>query len=271
MKLFAIVNLTPDSFSDGGYISDDNLLPVCHNLLNQGADVLDFGAQSTRPNATPISEDEEIHRLKHFLPLIDKLDCLKSIDTFHPNTALLALKHNFHFVNCVFSAALPDIIPISKKFTAYTVVTFDKPLNSISDILVFFRFYLYNFQKIICDPGIGFNKSQSQNALILENLHNLSTVDGNLIPTLLGVSRKSVLGYLTGNDINHRDFDSAACALLAYLAGFTYCRVHNVELTQNFLKVVRALNLSPAGLSASHSSSSSTTPTLQENSGLSTV
>lgn len=235
-KLVAVVNLSPDSFSDGREWSFENLISHI-KTLQKHADILDIGAQSTNPNAKNISPQEELDRLKFFIQAFENCRLPLSIDTFNPNTALYALQHNFKIINCVKSAALPELLPLAKKFDAHLVATFDLNFDCMFDIFRFFLDRRQSYSKIICDPGIGFNKSQAQNKLILQNLDKLKDFN-----TMLGVSRKSIIGCLTGLPVDQRDAPTAAVCILAALQGVNYLRVHNVQLLKPMLQVLDALS-----------------------------
>jgi len=230
MQIVGILNLTPDSFSDGGQnveIALQNLLPY--------SDIIDVGAESTKPNATPITADEEICRLKYYLPLVDKIK-VKSIDTYHVETAEFALRHNFQIINCVKSDSLEDIFKVAG--SSPVIATFDKPFAP-AVLKRFFENLIHLHQNIILDPGIGFNKSRAMDIAAMRCLPELCNFGK---PVMIGLSRKRLVGYLTGKDISQRDLASCSLSLYCAAQGVQYLRVHNARLMAQLLEPVRALS-----------------------------
>ncbi len=236
-----ILNITPDSFSDGGFFySAENAISHAKKLIEDGADIIDVGAESTRPNFTPISADEEISRLEKILPAIKKFGVPISIDTYKPEVAEFAIKNGAAIINDI-SGSMFDV---AKKFSVPIIAMHNEKISDgdiISDIKNFFRKNLRDDLQIIFDVGIGFNKTQEENLTILKNLRELKFIDGVEIPLLLGVSRKSVIGYATGFDVNNRDEATGAICVLAASQGVNIVRVHNVEMISKMLKMADIL------------------------------
>ena len=239
--IMGILNITPDSFSDGGFFySAENAISHAKKLIEDGADIIDVGAESTRPNFTPISADEEISRLEKILPAIKNLGVPISIDTYKPEVAEFAIKNGATIINDI-SGKMFDV---AKKFSVPIIAMHNQRISDgdiISDIKNFFRKNLRDDLQIIFDVGIGFNKPQEVNLTILKNLRELKFIDGVEIPLLLGVSRKSVIGYATGFDINNRDEATGAICVLAASQGVNIVRVHNVAMISKMLKMADIL------------------------------
>ncbi len=239
--VMGILNVTPDSFSDGGFFySAENAIQHAKKLVEDGADILDIGAESTRPNFTPISAAEEISRLEKVLPVIKNFDVPISVDTYKPEVAEFALSNGASIINAVGG----DMFDVAKKFGAPLILMHNKKISGgvISDIKNFFKENLRDDLQIIFDVGIGFNKTQEENLTILKNLREFKFLDGREIPLLLGVSRKSVIGYATGFDINNRDEATGAICVLAAAQGVNIVRVHNVAMISKMLKMTDILS-----------------------------
>ena len=250
--LMGILNVTPDSFSDGGFFNSyDAAINHAAQLVKDGADIIDIGAESTRPNFTPISADEEISRLEKIIPAVKNLGVPISIDTYKPQVAAVALELGADIINDV--NINDEMIQVAKKFYAPVIAThnrLDKNFSSgyvIADIKKFFRDTLQRCKKfdfdaqIIFDVGIGFGKTQEENLTILRNLRELKTVDGAEVPMLLGVSRKSVIGYATGFDVDERDEATGAICVAAIFQGVEIMRVHNVKMISKMCKMADKL------------------------------
>ena len=239
--IMGILNITPDSFSDGGFFySAENAISHAKKLVADGADIIDVGAESTRPNFIPISVDEEISRLEKILPAIKNLGVPISVDTYKPEVAEFALSNGASIINDI-SGKMFDV---AKKFNVPIIAMHNQKISDgdiITDIKNFFRKNLRDDLQIIFDVGIGFNKTQEENLTILKNLRKFKFIDGVEIPLLLGVSRKSVIGYATGFEVDNRDEATGAICVLAASQGVNIVRVHNVEMISKMLKTADIL------------------------------
>ena len=254
-----IVNVTPDSFSDGGKFLDPEVA-VAHalKLVSQGAEILDIGGESTRPGAEPVGEAEELRRV---LPVIEQLaPQLKipiSIDTLKPGVARAALIAGASIVNDVAASRGDDAMwQVVSEFRAGYIVMHAQGLpatmqinpagrNVVHEAGEFFSERLEKLKgtgisadQIIFDPGIGFGKTLEQNLSLLANLHSFTKLQR---PLLLGVSRKSFIGKLLGAEVNERLPASLACATLAVEAGVQIIRTHDVAETVQAVRVTEAL------------------------------
>jgi dihydropteroate synthase len=257
--VMGIVNVTPDSFFDGGrFFSADAAVAHALKLVSQGAEILDIGGESTRPGAEPVGEAEELRRV---LPVIEQLaPQLKipiSIDTLKPGVARAALVAGASIVNDVAASRGDDAMwPVVSEFRAGYIVMYAQGLpatmqinpagrNVVHDAGEFFSERLEKLKgigisadQIIFDPGIGFGKTLEQNLSLLANLHSFTKLQR---PLLLGVSRKSFIGKLLGAEVNERLPASLACATLAVEAGVQIIRTHDVAETVQAMRLTEAL------------------------------
>ena len=233
--IMGILNITPDSFSDGGnFFSVESAVAHAKQLIADGADILDVGAESTRPNSKPISAAEEISRLEKILPAIKNIDVPISIDTYKPEVAEFSLQSGADIINDVHGLEDSRMIDVAKKFDAPVIAMHSEKYcdeNIIDDIKKFFRRTLAKFDgQIIFDPGIGFGKTQEENLEILRRLDELKILDGQEISLLLGVSRKSFIGWATGFPVDKRDEATGAICVHAIGKGVDIVRIHNVKM-----------------------------------------
>ena len=238
--VMGILNITPDSFSDGGlFYSAENAIQHAKKLVADGADILDIGAESTRPNFTPVTAAEEISRLEKILPAVKNLGVPISVDTYKPEVAEFALTNGAAIINAVGG----DMFDVAKKFNAPLILMHNKKISDdiISDVKNFCRKNLRDDLQIIFDVGIGFGKTQEENLTLLKNLREFKFIDGREIPLLLGVSRKSVIGYATGFEVDNRDEATGAICVLAASQGVNILRVHNVAMISKMLRMTDIL------------------------------
>lgn len=245
--VMGILNVTPDSFSDGGqHLTAKKAVQRAEEMAAEGADIIDIGGESSRPGARPISVQEE---LKRVIPVIstlkERLDIPISVDTYKSEVARKALKEGASMINDI------SALNFDKKM-AETVAEFNAGIilmhmrgepatmqenPSYSDLLAeIFDFLKQNVEKaedagiapdkIIIDPGIGFGKSLENNLEILSKLNYFQSLGK---PILAGPSRKTFIGDITGRDIPDREFGTAAALSAAIMNGADIVRVHNVK------------------------------------------
>lgn len=238
--IMGIINVTPDSFSDGGdNFSPDQALKTAIEFEKQGADILDIGGQSTRPGAMHITAEEEWDRLKKVLPLIIKNTNIPiSVDTFYPEVAEKALEMGCHIINDVSGNINPKMAEVIKKYSAGWIImhSFNEGDGDIS-LLVHNRLSLMlntavslgvNKENICVDSGIGFGKTMEQNLTLIAETNRVK-LEGNAY--LLGASRKRVIGYALGDEtipFNERDYGTVAVNSIGIMGGADILRVHNV-------------------------------------------
>lgn len=257
-KIMAIINVTPDSFSDGGRLSaSKDAVAYALKQVELGAHMLDIGGESTRPNAEPVSIDEELSRV---IPVIEALatniDVPISIDTSKPEVMRAAVAAGATFINDVFAlrhhGALETAaelgVPVCLMHMLGSPQTMQQDVQ-YEDVLVQVRQFLTERifacemagilkKNIIIDPGFGFGKHLEHNLKLLANLDYFKQLG---VPVLAGVSRKSMIGQITGRELNARLVGSAAAALLAAQNGTNIIRVHDVAETKDALAILAAV------------------------------
>ena len=248
--LMGILNVTPDSFSDGDrYFLPDAAIARAVQLIEYGADIIDVGAESTRPGATPISADEEFSRIEKILPVVTKLGVPVSIDTYKPEVAEKVLELGVDIINDVHGLEDSRMIDVAKKFGAPVIAMHNEKCSEgdiIGDVKKFFGRTLENCAakdfdttQIIFDPGIGFGKTYEDDITILRRLDELKFKQE--ITLAIGVSRKSFIGRATGLKIDERDEASGAVCVHAISKGIDILRVHNVKLISKMRLMADAL------------------------------
>lgn len=241
--VMGILNVTPDSFSDGGqWLNVNHAVKHVKDMINDGADIIDIGAESTRPNFNPISAEDEIARLENILRALDDCPIPISIDTYKTSTAKAAIELGADFINAVHVEK--NMLELAAQLKIPIVVNHDQALSDpIADVKHFFNHMInlsievgLNPNNLIFDPGIGFGKTQEQNLMILRRLEELS----DYRPLMLGVSRKSVIEYALGLPVEQRDEATGAWCVIGAVKGVDIVRVHNVNL---IAKMIRAADI----------------------------
>lgn len=251
--IMGILNVTPDSFSDGGkFQSHETALNQARKLVADGADIIDIGAESTRPGYTPVPEAEELARLKPLLAdLVAAVEKPVSIDTSKAGIARFAIGLGVAIVNDVWGLqkdpAMADTV--AEGGAAVVIMhnrdSVDPELDMLSDMR---RFFDHSFKladkagiprgHIMLDPGIGFGKTKDQNLFVLNHLEHFSDYG---VPLLIGVSRKSLLGAMVGAEVEARLMATIAANLAAAAHGATIFRVHDVVEHVTAFKVFDAV------------------------------
>ncbi len=260
-KVMGIVNLTPDSFSGvGGHGADPAAARVrCERLLEEGADLLDLGAESTRPGATPVGAEEEWSRLAAVLRGALALGCPVSVDTHKAEVMRRALDAGAHIVNDVHALQGPGALDVVAAHPDCGVCLMHSvgapgampPPPAYRDVVdevgrflaartATLRHRGIAADRIVLDPGIGFSKSPADNLALLRRQAELRKAGR---PLLVGWSRKSTLGVLTGRPVDARQAASVAAALAAVERGAAIVRVHDVAATVDALRVWEAAGL----------------------------
>ena len=249
-RVMAIVNVTPDSFSDGGrYYLPEEALARAVNCLEEGADILDFGGESTRPGATPLSWEEEWARLEPvFAGLPGALRKARlsavpvSVDTYHPETARRALSAGCHIVNCVYPGPVPEMVQIAADHGAALVAPcrgaaeWSALRASLPGILGAEKAASFERQ-IVIDPEIGFGTTREEDIALLGGLRRLA----ECAPVCVGVSRKRLVKKITGEKRLGKNLGGClGAAIWCAMNGASVVRVHDVEETVQALAVARA-------------------------------
>lgn len=256
--LMGIVNVTPDSFSDGGlFVSREAALAQARKLVADGADIVDVGAESTRPGHTPVSPEDEWVRLEPVLAtLVAEAGAPVSIDTYKASTARRALAVGVAVVNDVWGLQRdPDMAHAVAEADAGVVVmhnrdSVDPEIDIVADMLRFFERSLDIAQRagvstahIALDPGVGFGKSRQQNYDALRAIPCLLQLG---FPLLIGVSRKSIFKDVAGGVVEGRLLGTLAANLLCAEKGAQIFRVHDVADHRGAFGVMAALRDTPA-------------------------
>ena len=256
-SIMGIINLTPDSFSDGGDLnSSEKVLNQVKHFICNGVDIIDLGAQSTRPGAEEVGSHKEIKRLIPYLKLIKSQypEILISVDTFNSDVAYEALLNGANWINDVTGGRRDkEILNVVSKFNCPFVIThsrgnsqnmndLSKYKNVLSEVKRSLEILINNAlekniskKNIVVDPGIGFSKDMYQNLEILRNLDVFKDLN---LPVLIGASRKRFLGeILNEKNPKERDIGTLAISCLCSQFNIDIVRVHNVKLNYQILKV----------------------------------
>jgi dihydropteroate synthase len=256
-RIMAIVNVTPDSFSGDGVGSDlDAALRRAEVALAGGADLLDVGGESSRPGAAPVAEQQELDRI---IPLVERLAGCPvpiSIDTVKPAVMRAAIAAGASLINDINAFQAPGAIEAVREGDAALCVMhmrgeprsmqvdprYDDVVAEVGAYLdervSALRAYGVAAERLIVDPGFGFGKTLEHNLALLGALDRFAASG---LPVLVGMSRKSMLGAITGRPVGERVMASAAAALLAVQRGASIVRVHDVAATRDALAVWQAL------------------------------
>ncbi len=274
-RIMGIVNVTPDSFSDGGlHASAQQAIAHCEQLVKDGAHILDIGGESSRPGAQPLPLDEELHRVLPVLQAALQLGVPVSVDTYKPQVMQAALDMGADIINDIWALRQPGAYEVIARYPQCGLVLMHMHRNPqtmqtapmecadvvqqvATDLLSFSQLleqYLLGLQadlsgksaipslplasRIVLDPGIGFGKTVEQNFALLARQNELLSLG---YPLLAGWSRKSSLGAVTGLDAADRMVPSVAAALLAVQRGASVVRVHDVLETAQALAVWQAV------------------------------
>ena len=250
--VMGILNVTPDSFSDGGrFNSVDAALKHCDEMIREGAHIIDIGGESTRPGFTPVSGDEEITRVIPVIEAIKKeFDIPLSVDTTKSVVAEEALKAGCEMINdingCRGDKRMADVIA---KYDAFCVLMHNRDNTDYTDLIQDIVKELeisvetaikagVSKEKIILDPGVGFGKTYEQN---LEVIRQLRTFKELGYPVLLGTSRKSVIGLTLDLPAEDRVEGTIATTVMAVMMGAAFIRVHDVKQNVRAIQMTRKI------------------------------
>ncbi len=257
--VMGVVNVTPDSFSDGGkFAAPDEALDHALRLADEGADILDIGGESTRPGAEPVSEADELSRV---LPVIEKLASQTpvaiSIDTQKPAVAQAAVEAGAVIINDIAAHREDDAmwrvatntgagyIAMHMQGTPRTMQDTPKYEDVVAVVESFFQERMERFmaagmepETVVLDPGLGFGKTVEHNLALLAGLERFTKMQR---PLLVGASRKSFIGHMTQTEVKDRLPGSLACACRAAQAGAGIVRVHDVKATVQAMKTWGAI------------------------------
>ena len=255
--VMGVLNYTPDSFSDGGKWNDiDAALQHMEQMVADGADIIDIGAESLRPGFTPISAEEEIVRLEAILPkLVENCPVPISVDTYKAETADYAMQTGAHIMNDIWGLQyapepgkmaavaakydVPVVVMHNQDGTAYTDIIEDMKKFFITSAVIAAKAGMKQ-EQIITDPGIGFGKTWEQNLYVMKHLTDLTALP---YPMLLGTSRKGFIGRILDLPVTERMEGTGATCVSGVLAGCAIVRVHDVKPIARMCKMADALRL----------------------------
>ena len=250
--IMGILNVTPDSFSDGGKFNEiDQALFQAEKMIKDGAAIIDVGGESTRPNYTMISDEEEIERV---LPVIEKLkenfDTPISLDTYKSKVAQVRIQAGVDLINDIWGLKWDEDMAkvIARGQVAACLMHnrkeakyhrfMEEVLNDLEDSVEIAIAAGMDMSKIILDPGVGFAKDLSQNLEVIKQIDQLHSLG---FPILLGTSRKSVIGLSLDLPVDQREEGTIATTVIGRMKGCKFFRVHNVEANYRALKMTEAI------------------------------
>jgi dihydropteroate synthase len=256
--IMGILNLTPDSFSDGGdYMSVDRAVEHAKGMLRDGADIIDIGGESSRPGHVRITAEEELGRV---LPVIKRLkretDAILSLDTIRAEVAEEAIKNGIHMINDIWGfQGDKGLAAVAAKYGAPVILMHNQNGTEYrTDIIEEIKGFLTESvriaveagvgeDRIILDPGLGFGKTAEQNLAVMGRLREIKSLG---YPVLLGASRKSMIGKILDIPPKDRDEGTIATTVLGIVQGVDIVRVHNVLANARAARVTDAIGLRDA-------------------------
>lgn len=252
-----ILNVTPDSFSDGGKLpNSQQAVEHALHLIEQGADIVDIGGESTRPGAAPVPVEEELRRILPVLEALMAHNVPLSVDTRKPEVMRAAIKAGAAMINDVCamqeSGAIEAVVDsnvavclMHMQGEPQTMQARPDYVDVVGEVNAFLAQRIaiaeargISRERLVIDPGFGFGKTLEHNLTLLRHLDQLATLG---IPVLAGLSRKSMLGQITGREVSERVYASVAAAVLAAQKGAKIIRVHDVAATRDALSVIEAV------------------------------
>jgi dihydropteroate synthase len=256
-RVMGILNVTPDSFADRGRWYDrSSALAYARRMIDDGADIIDVGGESTRPGAEPVSEAEELDRVLPLIEALAKDGALVSVDTMKPSVMRAAIAAGAAMINDVRALAEPGALEaVAEGHVAVCLMHMQGEPRTMQhepryrDVVADVKAYLserasaclaagITRDRIVVDPGFGFGKTFQHNLALLRALPAIAALG---YPVLAGLSRKSSLGLITGREVEDRLAASIAAALAAVVRGASIVRVHDVKETADALKVWRVV------------------------------
>lgn len=257
--IMGIVNVTPDSFSDGGEADTvEKAVARAKAMMDEGAQIIDVGGESTKPGAEPVSAELEQKRVLPVIKALAKLpDILISVDTYRAATARLGVEAGAHIINDVWGCQKdPDMAATVKQTGAGVCAMHNgRERTKLDDVIADQRHFLdrsievmqtagINTENIVLDPGFGFAKDPHENIMLLARLGELTSLG---FPLLIGTSRKRFIGHFTGKDAQSRDIGTAATSVVARMKGGAVFRVHDISSNHDALAIADAVISNGAG------------------------
>ncbi|MEY8370861.1 dihydropteroate synthase [Aerococcaceae bacterium 50-4] len=251
--IMGILNVTPDSFSDGGaYVASDDMIAQVEKMVAEGVDIIDVGGESTRPGHVPVTLEEELNRVVPAVKAIRQFsDVLISVDTWKAEVARQALEAGADIINDQWAATRePEIAKVCADFDAPLILMHNREeYQAYTDVMAEMKADLQasidiareqgmRDDQLILDPGVGFAKTADDNLLTIQGVQALASFD---MPILLATSRKGFLGKLVDVPANERDVATAATTVSGILSGADMVRVHNVKVNKEAALVADAI------------------------------
>lgn len=251
--VMGILNGTPDSFSDGGEFNEPEKAKAhALEMIRDGADLIDFGVESTRPGYVPMPVEEEIKRMEALLPTVLEASTVPiSIDTYRAKTADYALRKGAHILNDIWGFQYdPEIAAVAAAYNVPVILMHNQKEEKYGDIMDDMKAFFFRslniaekagvlHQNIWLDPGIGFGKNGAQNIEIMQRLDELTFLE---YPVLLAPSRKRFIGeMLKGVPPKERDEGTGAVIVSGIIQGVNMVRVHNVKMISPMVRVTDVL------------------------------
>jgi dihydropteroate synthase len=250
--IMGILNATPDSFSDGGkYNNIDQAVEHAKEMVENGADIIDIGGESTRPGYTVISEEEEIARIVPFIKAISKhVNVPISIDTYKAKVAQRAIEAGAHIINDIWGAKADDkMAAVAAEYNVPIILMHNRHdrnysffirdvLNDLFESINIVKQAGVRDDQIILDPGIGFAKDLNENILMMQNLDTLTALG---YPVLLGTSKKSMIGQVLDLPVNERMEGTGATVCFGIQKGCQIIRIHDVKEMSRMAKMMDVL------------------------------
>jgi dihydropteroate synthase len=254
--VMGILNITPDSFSDGGqYLDFDQALKRAETMIEEGADIIDIGGESTRPGSDPVSADEELKRIMPIIKALKKYsNIVISVDTYKPRVMEQVIDMGVAMINDVFALQQPGAIEVIKKSnvgiclmhmqgTPKTMQLNPTYQDVVNEVKLFLEERANSLiaegiqtERIILDPGFGFGKTFEHNISLLQNLESFQPLK---FPLLVGLSRKSFIRKILSGDHDDHLSGSISAAILSIAKGAKIVRVHDVKETQSAIKIMQ--------------------------------
>lgn len=254
--IMGVLNVTPDSFSDGGlFVDADEAIKHAKQMVEDGAEIIDIGGESSRPGSESVSEEEELKRVKPVIQeLVNQVNVPVSIDTYKPAVAEECIKLGVHLVNDITGLRNKEMIRVVADYQVPVIIMHMKgmPKNmqenpAYKDVVSEIKEFLgeriseamsAGIKDIVIDPGIGFGKTTAHNLQVLKRLGELKSLG---CPILVGPSRKSFIGNITGLPVNERLEGTLAAISIAIMNGANIVRVHDVKACKRAVQIADAI------------------------------
>ncbi|MEX0346501.1 MAG: dihydropteroate synthase [Rhizobiaceae bacterium] len=259
--IMGILNVTPDSFSDGGRFDTlKRAVAQAHRMIGEGADIIDIGGESTRPGAEPLSAAEEQGRILPVIrQLVSETETVISVDTYRAETASMALEAGAHIVNDVWGLQKDTAIAAmaAEHGAGLAIMHTGRERQKLQDVIedqfVFLNASLkiaaaanIGDEQIVLDPGFGFAKDASENLALMARFEELHALG---YPLLAGTSRKRFVGSVTNRQGDDRDVGTAATSAILRMKGASIVRVHNVAINRDAVRMADAVLMAKVGKS----------------------